>query len=136
MKTQNPLVLTDDLLQTLRKTGAVPPPDRIQIRAAGRILFLAYDDIEWFEAVGNYVRVHAGQHSHMMRRSISTVAQKLPEDLFVRIHRSRIVNTAMIRELQRCKGSVMVVLRNGKRFRCSHGYRAVLQRLIDGTTPL
>lgn len=135
--THNIRLITDQLLQMLRTTRTAPLPDRFLIRVAGRLYFLECDAIEWLEAVGNYVRVHAGPAAYMIRGSIGTVAHKLPETQFVRIHRSAIVNISMITELQRCnRTEFMVVLRSGKQLACSRSYRSGLQRIIDSTTAL
>jgi two-component system LytT family response regulator len=135
--TQNDRILTDQLLRIFQITRQAPPSRRLLIRAGGRVVFLAYDEIEWIEAAANYVRVHSGKVSYMLRSSIGSIAEKLPNEQFVRIHRSIVVNARMIKELQPCNsGEFIVVLRNGKELSCSRGYRAGLQRLIESTPVL
>jgi len=137
VRTQSDRVLTDRLLNILQVARAAPQARRLLVRAGGRVVFLAYDEIEWIEAAANYVRVHAGKVSYMLRSSIGTIAEKLPHDQFVRIHRSTVVNARIIKELQPCNsGEFIVVLRNGKELSCSRGYRSGLRRLIDSTPVL
>jgi two-component system, LytTR family, response regulator len=137
IKTQNDRVLTDRLLKILQGNSPAPVARRLLIRSGGRVVFLAYDEIEWIDAAANYVRVNAGKASYMLRGSIGTIADKLPAEQFVRIHRSTVVNARMIKELHPCNsGEFIVVLRNGKELSCSRGYRAGLRNLIESTPVL
>jgi two-component system, LytTR family, response regulator len=137
IRTQNDRMLTDRLLKILQGANSAPVARRLLIRAGGRVVFLAYDEIEWIDAAANYVRVNAGKASYMLRGSIGTIAEKLPAEQFVRIHRSTVVNARMIKELHPCNsGEFIVVLRNGKELSCSRGYRAGLRNLIESTPVL
>jgi two-component system, LytTR family, response regulator len=107
---------------------------RLVIKAAGRVVFLDVEEIEWIEAAANYVRLYAGKESYLLRGSIGRIAERLDPTQFVRIHRSTIVNVRNIRELQPCNsGEFMVILRNGKELSGSRGYRSMLQSLIEKT---
>jgi two-component system LytT family response regulator len=91
-------------------------------------------EIDWIEAAANYVKLHAGKDSFLLREGIGRLEAKLDSDRFVRIHRSFIVNTSRIRELQPCdSGEYIAVLKDGKELSCSRGCRAQLQKLIDGS---
>jgi two-component system LytT family response regulator len=137
IRTQNDRVLTDRLLKILQGGQSTPVSRRLLIRSGGRVVFLAYDEIEWIDAAANYVRVNAGKVSYMLRGSIGSIAEKLPAEQFVRIHRSTVVNARMIKELHPCNsGEFIVVLRNGKELSCSRGYRAGLKNLIQSTPVL
>ena len=137
VRSQTERVLTNKLLTILQGTRAGSPDRRFLVRSGGRVVFLAYDEVEWIEAAANYVRLHAGKACHTLRGSISSIATKLPEDQFVRIHRSTIVNVRTIKELQPCNsGEFIVVLQSGKELSCSRGYAAELRRLIENTPVL
>ena len=137
VRTHSDRALTDRLLNILQGTRSGLQSRRLLVKAGGRVVFLAYDEIEWIEAAANYVRVHAGKVSYLLRSSIGSIAEKLPDDQFVRIHRSTVVNARIIKELQPCNsGEFIVVLRNGKELSCSRGYRAGLRRLIESTPVL
>jgi two-component system LytT family response regulator len=137
IRSQNDRMLTDRLLKILQGTNSVPVARRLLIRSGGRVVFLAYEEIEWIDAAANYVRVNAGKASYMLRGSIGSIAEKLPAEQFVRIHRSTVVNARMIKELQPCNsGEFIVVLRNGKELSCSRGYRTGLRKLIESTPVL
>lgn len=137
VRTHSDRALTHRLLNILQGSGSGLQSRRLLVKSGGRVVFLAYDEIEWIEAAANYVRVYAGKVSYLLRSSIGSIAEKLPDDQFVRIHRSTVVNARIIKELQPCNsGEFIVVLRNGKELSCSRGYRSGLRRLIENTPVL
>ena len=108
-------------------------PRSLPLKSRGKIVFVATHDIDWIEADSNYIRVHAGQETHLVRDKISAFEEKLDPEQFLRVHRSFIVNTAHIRELLPCNaGEYIVVLRSGKELPCGRTYRDDLDRLIAG----
>ncbi len=105
--------------------------DRLVVKSGGRVFFLRTDDIDWIEAAGNYVRLHLGDDSHLFRETMNNMEGRLDAHRFVRIHRSRIVNTDRIKELQPWfNGEYVVVLQNGARLTLSRGYREKLQERL------
>jgi two-component system, LytTR family, response regulator len=107
---------------------------RLVIRTAGRVVFLELDEVDWIEAAANYVKLHVGKESFLLREGIGQISAKLDPERFVRIHRCAIVNTERIRELQPCdSGEFIAVLRDGKELSCSRGYRPQLLKLIEGS---
>lgn len=115
-----------DLLPEIRKP--VQGRDRIVVKSSGRIYFVRTADIDWCEAAGNYVRLHVGQQAHLVRDTMGHLESSLNADLFIRIHRSAIVNVDRIQELQSSfNGEYVVLLRNGTRLTLSRGYRDALQ---------
>jgi two-component system LytT family response regulator len=105
--------------------------DRLVVKSGGRVFFLRTDEIDWIEAAGNYVRLHLGEESHLFRETMNGMEARLDSRRFVRIHRSRIVNTERIKELQPWfNGEYVVILRNGTRLTLSRGYREKLQEQL------
>jgi two-component system LytT family response regulator len=105
-----------------------PRFDRLVVKSGGRVFFLRTQEIDWIEAAGNYVRLHLGEESHLFRETMNGMEGRLDSRQFVRIHRSRIVNTERIKELQPWfNGEYVVILRNGMRLTLSRGYRERLQ---------
>ncbi len=105
--------------------------DRLVIKAAGRIYFLETSEIDWIEAEGNYVSVHAGKKSHLLRETISSLEAQLDPKKFLRIHRSSIVRIDRIRELQPWfHGEFRVLLQNGMQLTLSRNYRDKLQEAL------
>lgn len=105
-----------------------PVSDRLVIKSSGRIYFVKIGDIDWCEAAGNYIRVHVGAQAHLIRETMHRLESQLDTRLFVRVHRSTIVNVDRILELRSSfNGEHVVVLRNGTRLTMSRGYRDALQ---------
>jgi two-component system, LytTR family, response regulator len=105
-----------------------PRLERLVVKSGGRVFFLRTDEIDWIEAAGNYVRLHLGDESHLFRETMNRMEGRLDSRRFVRIHRSRIVNSERIKELQPWfNGEYVVILRNGTRLTLSRGYRDRLQ---------
>ena len=111
-----------------------PEPQRVErlvVKSGGRVFFLRTDDIDWIEAAGNYVRLHLGQESHLFRETMNRLETRLDGRRFARIHRSRIVNTERVKELQPWfNGDHVVVLRDGTRLTLSRLYRDKLQQRL------
>lgn len=97
---------------------------RVMLRSQGRVFFIRTADIDWIEAAGNYVRLHAGRESHLLRVTMNALEQRLDPEHFLRIHRSTIVNIDRVRELHPWpSGEYTVVLRDGARLKLSRGFR-------------
>ncbi len=106
-------------------------PERLVIRSAGRTAFVDAAAVDWIEAAGSYVRLHAGTRSHLLRDSLSRLEERLAAERFVRIHRSTMVNARRVRELRALShGESLVVLRDGTELKLSRGYRDRLERLL------
>jgi two-component system LytT family response regulator len=85
-------------------------------------------ELDWCEAAGNYVRLHVGGQSHLLRETMTTLEAALNPQQFVRIHRSTIVNVERIQELQStANGECTVFLQSGARLTMSRGYREAFQ---------
>ncbi len=127
---------TDGLDERLRALLAHLKPerkwlDRLLIKSSGRAFFLRTDELDWVEAEGNYVKLHAGREAHLLRETMNNFAAKLDPDRFLRIHRSTLVNVERIRELQPMfRGECIIVLRDGTQLTLSRNYRDKLLKLF------
>lgn len=107
--------------------------DRLMVNERGRLYFIKVSDIEWFEAEDNYVRIHTGRASHLIRQTLGRLQEKLDPSRFARIHRSTIVNLDCIREIQLGVGSDrIVILHRGLHLRLSQRYGRELERRTRG----
>ena len=105
--------------------------ERLVIKASGRIYFLETSEIDWIEAEGNYVSVHSGKKSHLLRETISSLEAQLDPKKFLRIHRSSIVRIDRIQELQPWfHGEYRIILQNGTQLTLSRNYRDKLQEAL------
>lgn len=105
--------------------------NRVIIKASGRVTFLRVVEIDWIEAAGNYVRIHWGEQSHLLRETMNALEEKLDPEMFLRIHRSVIVNIDRIKELQPAfHGDYFVILKNNKQLPLSRGYRERIEPFL------
>ena len=103
--------------------------DRLMIKTGGHLVFLRTEEVDWIEAEGNYVRLHVGDVSHLVRETIQSLDDGLDPRRFLRIHRSTIVNLDRVREIQPLvHGEYRVVLTDGTKLTLSRGYRDRLAR--------
>jgi two-component system LytT family response regulator len=122
-----------NLLEDLN--GEKRHPKRLVVKSSGRVYFLKIDEIDWIEAEGNYVRLHVGANSHLLRETMKGMEAALDADRFIRIHRSTIVNTERIRELQPLfHGEYAVILNDGTRLVASRGPENRLRRMLEAAT--
>lgn len=105
---------------------------RLVVKSGCRIFFLSVEEIDWAEAADNYVRLHVGKESHLVQCTMSKLESRLDPKLFLRVHRSTIVNVARIKELQPLfHGEYAIILTSGKELTSSRGYREKLQQLLN-----
>lgn len=101
---------------------------RLAVKSRGQTLFLNVADIDWIEAASYYACLHVGQATHILRRTLQELEQDLDDQMFVRIHRSIIVNLDRVRGLElQDGGDYEVVLESNARLRLSRRYRKRLQ---------
>ena len=94
----------------------------------GATRLLAVRDIDWVEAAGVYVTLHAGDRRILHRMALSDLEARLDPRRFVRIHRSSLVNLEKVSHLEPLShGEFEVVMRSGARVRLSRTYRAHLE---------
>ena len=106
--------------------------ERLVIKSVGRVFFLKTKEIDWIEAAGNYVKLHVGRESHMLRETMNGLESKLDPDKFLRIHRSTLVNIDRIKEPHPLfSGDYTVMLQNGAELTLSRSYRDRLLELFE-----
>jgi two-component system LytT family response regulator len=103
---------------------------KIAIKAKGRILFIDPTEVAVVEAQGNYVLLQRQSGSYLLRESISAVAEKLKPHGFIRIHRSVLVNTSFVEEIQPWNtGEYVLRIKGGKEFTVSRTYKNNLRSI-------
>jgi len=104
---------------------------RIVFKSRGRILFLHASEIRWIGAEENYVRISNGTESHLLRDTISSMEERLDPKMFLRVHRSAIVNLNYVKEIRTDpKGDFVVQLLNGQIVPMSRSYHARIRHLL------
>jgi two-component system LytT family response regulator len=118
--------------QDLRPSSPPPPPPaRIVFKSRGRILFLPITEIRWIAAEENYVRICTANESHLLRETMTGIESKLDSQMFMRVHRSAIVNLRYVKEVRReNSGDFSVLLSNGQKVAMSRSHHSNIDSLI------
>ena len=104
--------------------NAAKPPDKIAIRDGQRIVRVDIDSIQWIDAAGDYMCIHAGNDTHVLRATMRDLEQRLDPVRFQRVHRSTIVNLARVREMRpHLNGEYFLVLDSGHELKLSRSYK-------------
>lgn len=134
--TQARPAISDERILTLFETlaNARHAPDRIAVRSNGRVIFLKLGEIDWIEAADNYVCLHCGRDTHILRETMNDLEARLDPARFIRVHRSAIVNLDCVKELQPWfRGDYKVMLNDGTELTLTKNHREKLEsRLLLG----
>ena len=98
--------------------------EQIAVKVDGAVRILRVDDVDWLETEGNYVRIHVGKESYLLRQTAARMESDLDPRRFVRVHRRYLVNLSRVVEVQPWfGGDAVLVLRDGSKLRLSRTYR-------------
>jgi two-component system LytT family response regulator len=119
-----------NVLSLLQQLSAPPKYlARVALRSAGKISFASTDDVMYLQAAENYVQLHLKAARHLLHVPIATLESSLDPAVFLRIHRSLIVNVRHIEVLETGPhGEYIVVLKNGARLQSSRSYHEKIKR--------
>jgi two-component system, LytTR family, response regulator len=124
--------ISEGLFAVLRELKAKEPIDRVVIKSGGRIYFLKTEEIDWVEGAGDYLTLHSGSQTHLIRETMGNFYATLDPQKFLRIHRSTIVNIERIKDIRPVyKGEYVITLTSGISLKASRGYRHEIQALVD-----
>jgi two-component system LytT family response regulator len=127
--------LQKQMMSLLEKVTPMRPyRDRMIIKTGDGFLLIRTGDIDWIEAAENYVNVHAGKETHLIRKTMRETEKQLDPEKFIRIHRSTIVNIEKIKYAKRWfNGEYQITLLNGTVLTSSRGYSDRIQCLFDSS---
>jgi two-component system LytT family response regulator len=101
---------------------------RLAIKDGGKTTWVPQEEIEWIDAAGDYMCVHAGGETHIMRKTMKELEQELDGELLQRIHRSTIVNVNQVKEMQsHINGEYFLTLKGGHTIKLSRTYKDKLK---------
>ncbi|HEX6536433.1 MAG TPA: LytTR family DNA-binding domain-containing protein [Gemmatimonadaceae bacterium] len=126
-----------DLEALLRALRAAPAGgvylERLLVKERDRTVVVPVDEVDWFEAADNYVRLHTRGGARLVRETIKTLDAALDPRRFARVHRSAIVRLAQVRSLEPLfHGDFAVVLRDGTRLTLGRTHRAEFEARLRG----
>lgn len=106
--------------------------ERFLIKSGHRMYFVLAGDVDWADAAGNYVRLHANGRAHLYRETMKALESRLDARRFVRIHRSAIVNIDRVAQIEpHVHGEYIVTMRDGTRLTSSRAHSAGLRALLE-----
>jgi two-component system, LytTR family, response regulator len=105
-------------------------PRQLAVKTGDRTVFVRVSEIDYVEGAANYVILHVGPTNHMLRETLTNLETRLSPKIFLRIHRSFIVNMARISGVKPAlRGEHVVALKNGKELPMTRGVRELQGRL-------
>ncbi|HVF39392.1 MAG TPA: LytTR family DNA-binding domain-containing protein [Gemmatimonadaceae bacterium] len=106
---------------------------RFVVRRTNAHHFVHVDQIDWIDAADNYLRLHTGDRTHLVRGTMKQAEQQLDSNHFVRVHRSAIVAVDRIVTINsHVSGGHVIVLKNGVRLKSSRQYLARVSAILAG----
>ncbi len=105
--------------------------ERLSFKDGSKVVVLGADEIEWIDAAGDYMCIHAGGKTHIIRETMKALQLRLDPSRFQRVHRSAIVNVGRVKELHpHSNGEYFLILDNGRELKLSRSYKEVVARFI------
>ena len=120
-------------VEEMSQTEAPPKawPEKLSIKDGNEIQFIRVANIQWVDAAGDYMCVHAQGKTHIMRTTMKQLESQLDPDILQRIHRSTIVNVNEIKEMQaHINGEYFLTLKNGHTIKMSRTYKNKLKYFL------
>lgn len=106
-------------------------PERLSFKDGTKLVVLGADEIEWIDAAGDYMCIHAAGKTHIIRETMKALQQRLDPERFQRVHRSAIVNIKKVKELHpHSNGEYFLILNNGQELKLSRSYKDVVARFM------
>ncbi len=105
--------------------------DRIAVKVGQKIHVIAINDIQYLQAEGDYVMIHTTEGRYLKEQTMKYFEQHLPQNKFVRVHRSCIVNVEIISRVELYeKQNYLLHLQNGQKIKAStNGYKLLKKTL-------
>lgn len=105
-------------------------PERILVEYNKKLITVSTSEILWVEAFGDYSKLHTMEETYVSNFGISQLEEKLDPKMFLRVHRSSIININSIKQLDKYAKSYDVTMLNGDVVRVSRGYMSAVKKLI------
>jgi len=123
--------LTAILEDQVSKTDDQRYDHQLRIKDRGHITIVSISDIDYVDAAGDYMCIHTGEKTHILRETMKTMEARLDPRIFQRIHRSSIVNLDKVREVRpHSNGECFLLLESGEELKVSRSYKDVVGRFL------
>ena len=126
-------LVMDELLARGRKALEPRHAEILPIRQGREIVRVPIAGIEWIDAAGDYMCIHSGGNTHILRGTMKDLEQYLDPKLFQRVHRSTIVNLKRVKSLRaHMNGEYFLTLDGGHELKLSRTYRDKVEFFLKG----
>jgi two-component system LytT family response regulator len=106
--------------------------DRLAIKDGSSTTFVPVKEIDWVDAAGDYMCVHVGGHTHIMRTTMKELESQLDPNVFQRVHRSTIVNLHRVEKVSsHINGEFHLTLACGSSLKMSRSYKDKVKHFFD-----
>ena len=105
-------------------------PERILVQTQTKLVTISLEDVIWIEAYGDYSKLITDDKTYVSNYGISVLEDKLNPTVFIRVHRSSIINLNKVKELNKYTKSYDVTMTNGDLVRVSRGYMDNIKKLM------
>ncbi|HYB65112.1 MAG TPA: LytTR family DNA-binding domain-containing protein [Steroidobacteraceae bacterium] len=125
----------DELLEHGRKALSGGRPEVLPIRQGRETVRVPVASIQWVDAAGDYMCIHAAGETHILRGTMKDLEELLDPKLFQRVHRSTIVNLRLVKSLRaHMNGEYFLTLEGGHELKLSRTYRDKIEYFLSGST--
>ena len=105
-------------------------PERILVQSQNKLITISLKDVIRIEAYGDYSKLITKEKTYLSNYGISTLEEKLDNAIFIRVHRSSIINLDKVKELNKYSKSYDITMTNGDVVRVSRGYMENIKKLM------
>jgi two-component system, LytTR family, response regulator len=122
----------DELLSRGRAAVETRHPEVLPIRQGRETVRVSVASIRWIDAAGDYMCIHAGNDTHILRGTMKELEDLLDPKLFQRVHRSTIVNLRLVKSLRaHMNGEYFLTLEGGHELKLSRTYRDKVEYFLN-----
>jgi two-component system LytT family response regulator len=122
----------DELLARGRAAVEARHPEVLPIRQGRETVRVPVASIRWIDAAGDYMCIHAGNDTHILRGTMKELEELLDPKLFQRVHRSTIVNLRLVKSLRaHMNGEYFLTLDGGHELKLSRTYRDKVEYFLN-----
>lgn len=112
-------------------SGVKAYPDKLAIKDSGETTLVKMAEIDWVDAAGDYMCIHANGETHIMRITMKQLEEKLDPNIFQRVHRSTIVNLdRVVKVCSHMNGEYYLTLVNGSQVKMSRSYKDKVKHFL------
>ncbi len=104
---------------------------RFVVRNQSKLYFVRASDVDWIDSAANYARLHVSGKEHLVRETLKSIEARLNPEVFVRLHRSAIINVERIASVEpHFHGEYVVTMADGAKLTTSRTHSSKLRAIL------